>query len=83
MTQVDRDAEAELVELREAVLDDWIFVTSRVSGALRAMQHTLSWRITRPLRVFRKFSYKAREVGVVDAGQLAAVALARRFGLHR
>lgn len=83
MTQGDRDAEVELVELREAVLEDWIFVTSRVSGALRAMQHTVSWRITRPLRVFRRFSYRAREIGVVDAGQLAAVALARKLGLRR
>lgn len=70
--------EAELVELRAAVLDDWLIVTSSVTDYLRDMTMTFSWRVTRPLRMARKYQRKAAEIGYVPASQLAAVALARR-----
>jgi hypothetical protein len=75
----DSTTEQQLVELRDAVLDDWILVTSHSTDALRAMQASLSWRVTRPLRVFRTFSFKAREIGVVPTGRLAAHAIASRL----
>lgn len=72
--------EDELQQLREAVLDDWLVVTSSVTDYLRDIQQTFSWRVTRPLRRARQFQRKVGEVGVVPAGQLAAVALAKRLG---
>jgi hypothetical protein len=71
--------EQELDQLREAVLDDWLIVTSSVTDYLRDMQTTFSWRVTRPLRLVRRYQRRAGEIGVVPAGQLAAVALARKF----
>jgi hypothetical protein len=73
-------AEEELEQLRDAVLDDWLLVTSAVTDALRDMQQTLSWRVTRPLRRFRTLQRKVEAVGIVPAGQLAAAELARRIG---
>ena len=80
MNQDQTSAERDLEELREAVLDDWLTVTSNVSDALRDIQQTVSWRVTRPLRAAKTFSRKAEEVGVVPAGRLAAVEVARRLG---
>ena len=76
-------AEVELAELREAILADWIVVTSRAGITLRAMQATVSWRVTRPLRLFRLFSNHARETSLADASQLVAVRVASRLGFHR
>lgn len=73
-------AEQQLTELRDAVLGDWILVTSHSTDALRAIHSTVSWRVTKPLRAFRRFSIKANEVGVVPAGRLAAEIVARRLG---
>lgn len=77
--RVQRD----LDELREAVLDDWLVITSSGGDALSALQNSVSWRITRPLRMFRRFEKKMREVGFVPAAQLTAVSLARRLGERR
>jgi hypothetical protein len=73
-------AERQLSELRDAVLDDWILITSHSTDALRAMQSTVSWRVTRPLRVVRTYSYKSREIGLASTGRLAAHALASKLG---
>ncbi|GAA4686731.1 hypothetical protein [Frondihabitans cladoniiphilus] len=73
-------AEADLAELREAVLDDWFRVTSSVTGAVQEIQATLSWRVTKPLRWARILQHRANEIGVVPAAQLAAVAVAKRLG---
>jgi hypothetical protein len=73
-------AEADLAELREAVLDDWFRVTSSVTDAVTEIENTLSWRVTRPLRLARTLQRKASEIGVVPASQLAAVAVAKRLG---
>lgn len=74
------DAEKELRELREAVLDDWLVVTMRTAGALAAFQRTFSWRVTRPLRLMRRFQMVARDNGIAAATDLTAVAVARRLG---
>jgi hypothetical protein len=80
MSQDDHStAEQELVELREAVLDDWLTMTSNVTDALRDIQQTISWRVTRPLRAARTFSLKANDIGVVPASRLAAIEVARRL----
>lgn len=73
-------SEAELAELRDAVLDDWLVVTTSVTGALHDIQQTVSWKVTKPLRLGRLLQKKVGEVGVVPASQLAAAAVARRLG---
>lgn len=79
-TEVDAaPPEQQLRELRDAVLNDWILVTSHSTNAIRAMQSTFSWRVTRPLRTVRTLSSKAQEVGLVPAGQLAAGMIARKL----
>lgn len=85
MNDVDQTTRlrAELDELREAVLEDWIVVTTRNFEAIREMQHTVSWRVTRPLRVFRVFQRKAFEIGYARATQLAAQRVAAKLGRDR
>lgn len=80
VAQASSKADAELRELREAVLDDWLVVTTSVTGALHDIQQTVSWKVTRPLRLGRLLQRKVSEVGAVPASQLAAAALARRLG---
>jgi hypothetical protein len=77
-TDREADLEAELDELRDAVLEDWVVVASHATDTIRSMQSTLSWRITRPLRVVRVFQNKVEEVGPSRAAQLAAAQLAAR-----
>jgi hypothetical protein len=81
---------AELDELREAVLEDWIVITTRnvdairaMQGSIRAMESTLSWRVTRPLRLFRSVQLRASQIGYVRASQLAAARLAEKLGRDR
>lgn len=85
MTETEDSArlEAELEELREAVLEDWILMTTRNVEAIRAMQRTVSWRVTRPLRMFRVFQRKASDLGYIRASQLAAARLAEKLGRVR
>jgi hypothetical protein len=80
MSTSDDAARAELEELRQAILDDWIVVTTRTVGVVEAMQATLSWRITKPLRLAKRFQISAQRDGVGVAVDLAAVAVARRLG---
>lgn len=79
-TPASTTADSDLQELREAVLDDWLVVTTSVTGALHDIQQTVSWKVTRPLRLGRLLQRKVSEVGAVPASQLAAAALARRLG---
>lgn len=67
-------------ELRQAVLDDWIVITTRTAGRVDAMTRTLSWRITAPLRLARVFQRTAKEQGFDVARDLTAAAIARRLG---
>jgi hypothetical protein len=74
-----RSADDDLVELQQAVLDDWILVTTHAVAALDAIKQTVSWRVTAPLRLARRFGSAANEIGVTAAAELAAVAVARRL----
>jgi hypothetical protein len=72
-------SELELRALRDAILNDWIVVTVRSSAALAAMQRSLSWRVTKPLRLIRTLDNVARDRGAGPALESAAVVLARRL----
>jgi hypothetical protein len=72
-------SEFELRALRDAILNDWIVVTVRSSAALAAMQRSLSWRVTKPLRFIRTLGNVARDRGAGPALESAAVVLARRL----
>jgi len=67
-------------ELRQAVLDDWVTITTREAGRVEAMQQTLSWRVTAPLRLVRVFQTTAKAEGFSVARDLAAASIARRLG---
>jgi hypothetical protein len=76
----NESADDELAELRQAVLDDWVVVTTRTSVALHSIQKTVSWRVTRPLRLVRRFQGSVNELGLAAATDLAAASVARRLG---
>lgn len=80
---VDAQLRTQLEELREAVLLDWVQVTRHHAGAIRDMQESLSWRITRPLRLVRTYQYKVREVGALNATRIAAEIVVARVGARR
>lgn len=69
----DRESqlERELAELREAVVDDWLANAAHASEELIAMRQSISWRVTRGLRLVRTFQLKAREVGFANAARAA------------
>jgi hypothetical protein len=69
----------ELDSRANADIVSWLRVVDDESRMLRDMQQTLSWRITKPLRLARKVQKKAAEVGVVEVSQLAVADLRRRF----
>ena len=75
-----QSAEEDLAELRQAVLDDWVVVTTRTSAFLRDITNTVSWRVTKPLRIVRRFQGVAKQEGIAVATDLAAGAIARRLG---
>lgn len=83
MTAQDDPARSDsdhLAELRQAVLDDWIVVTTRTAGALHAIQQTVSWRVTKPLRMVKRFQRASDEYGFGRAAELTAASVARRLG---
>ncbi len=80
MSASEDEIRAELDELRRAVLNDWIVVTTRTAGLVEQMQSTVSWRVTKPLRVFKRFQRTATDEGLRVAIDLTAVAVARRLG---
>lgn len=74
-------AEAEnerLQRANDALMNDslssWLVVVSDEARALAQIHATLSWRITRPLRLARQVQIKAKEVGLQET---ASVVLAR------
>ena len=50
---------------------------------LASMTNTLSWRITRPLRLARTVQIKMKEIGLVRTSQLAVADLRRRYAGRR
>jgi hypothetical protein len=77
----DREADVrrDLSELQDAVLSDWVTVASHATNALRAMEGTLSWRVTKPLRVVRILQTKIAQVGPSRAVQIATAQIASRM----
>lgn len=80
MDDSNRSENDDLAELRQAVLDDWIVVTTRTAAVLTDITNTFSWRVTKPLRMVRRFQVTASEIGLAAATDLAAGAVARRLG---
>ena len=80
MSVSDDEARMQLEELRQAVLDDWIAVTTRAAGAIEEMQSTVSWRLTKPLRLVKRFQRATQADGLRVAVDLVAVSVARRLG---
>jgi hypothetical protein len=70
---------AELDARANTEVASWLTIVADESRALREIQQTLSWRITKPLRLVRKVQKKTTEVGVVAVSQLAVADLRRRF----
>lgn len=73
------DAE-ELAELRQAVLDDWIAITTQTAWAVAEIKNSTSWRITKPLRMIKRFQGAMRDDGFSVATNLAISAVTRRLG---
>lgn len=55
---------AQLDAARNESLDAWLRVMHHSGVAARDYERTLSWRVTRPLRVARRIQIAVREVGV-------------------
>lgn len=60
-------------------IGSWLNVVSTESRILGEMQKTLSWRVTKPLRLIRKVQVKVSELGLARFSQLAVADLRRRF----
>ncbi|MDQ1610039.1 MAG: hypothetical protein QOE16_2771 [Microbacteriaceae bacterium] len=81
------EAESELDRLRREndqlvneSLSTWLLVVDEESSALAQVYATLSWRITRPLRITRQLQLKVREVGVRRTAGFAAARLKQLRG---
>lgn len=79
----DEQVRAQLNELREAVLHDWATVVESHAGMIRTMQQSLSWKVTRPLRLARSYQFKVREVGMLNATRIAAEMVVDKVGSRR
>jgi hypothetical protein len=78
--EAERDRlQAQLDAQSNQNLDKWLQVVSDEARALGEIHNTLSWRITRPLRVVRKVQVKVAQVGVARASELAVADLKRRY----
>jgi len=61
----------------------WLKVVGEETRMLTNMRNTLSWRVTRPLRLARTVQIKMREIGLVRTSQLAVADLRRRYAGRR
>jgi len=84
------EAEAEIERLRRSndalmnqSLNTWLVVVSDEARALSQVYSTVSWRITRPLRVARTVQTKVREVGVTETAAVVAATVKRRLATRR
>ncbi|CAN5279829.1 hypothetical protein BH09ACT5_BH09ACT5_14280 [soil metagenome] len=74
------ELERRLAEAEQQSLQYWLeAVTSSTAGSLtvKALQETLSWRITRPLRAVKLVTDKVRETGVRRTAKMIRVRLAQ------
>lgn len=81
-----RELEEEVARLQAEIdrrsgddLRTWIKAVRDEGRLVRDMQKTLSWRVTRPLRLARFLQLKVAEVGVMKTSQLAVADLRRRY----
>jgi hypothetical protein len=81
------EAEAEIARLRRTndalmnqSLNTWLAVVGDEARALALVYSTLSWRVTRPLRLARQLQIKAKEVGISETASVVAARLKRRSG---
>jgi len=81
-----RELEAEIARLQAEIdrrsdddLRTWIKAVRDEGRMVREMQKTLSWRVTRPLRLARFLQLKVAEIGVAKTSQLAVADLRRRY----
>jgi hypothetical protein len=81
-----RELEDEVVRLQAEIdrrsgddLRTWIRAVRDEGRLVRDMQKTLSWRVTRPLRLARFLQLKVAEIGVMKTSQLAVADLRRRY----
>ena len=78
--EAERDAlRAELDARANDSVGSWLEVVGTESRILGEMHKTLSWRVTKPLRFFRKVQLKVSEVGLAKVSQLAVADFQRRF----
>jgi len=73
-------------QLRKRLLDGWAeFATSEASvpSIVREMEASISWRVTKPLRVFRSIQLKAARVGYLRALSLSGGYLRRAIDNRR
>lgn len=80
-------AQAEIDELRRTndalanqSLNTWLVVVSDEARALSQVYSTLSWRITKPLRMARQVQVKVKEVGVSETAAVVSASVRRRLG---
>ena len=73
----------ELDALSNAALGDWLSAAQGHANEIEAFYGTLSWRVTKPLRIARKVQLKVGEVGVARTSQVVVAELGRRVGRRR
>lgn len=82
LAQVEEERDrlrAELDAQANASIASWLDVVGVESRVLGDMQNSVSWKVTKPLRVVRKVQIKVAEVGVARTSQLAVADLKRRY----
>lgn len=73
-------------QLRQHTLEHWVAVAKSdvsVSAIVNGMQSSLSWRVTKPLRVVRDIQIKAARVGYLRALSKSSGYLRRAIGNRR
>ena len=76
----ERDAlQAELDAKSNESIASWLTVVGTESRILGEMQNSVSWRVTKPLRLVRKVQLKVSQVGLGQVSQLAVADLKRRY----
>lgn len=82
LAQVEEERDrlrAELDAQSNASIASWLEVVGVESRILGDMQNSVSWKVTKPLRLVRKVQIKVAEVGVARTSQLAVADLKRRY----
>jgi hypothetical protein len=81
------EAEAEIARLRRVndalmneSLNTWLTVVGDEARALAEVYSTVSWRVTRPLRLARQVQRKAAEIGVSETASVVVARLRRGPG---